>query len=126
LAVPVTRADDDSTPVSAVAATPAAIARTHVLNDYSFGGYLIGRGLRPFIDSRADLYGDAFLEAYARIVRPDRRELAKVLDQRQIGWTLFKTGSPVADAMDEMPGWRRLYADRWAVVHVRASGPASR
>ncbi len=96
-----------------------------MLNDYSFGGYLIGRGLRPFIDSRADLYGDAFLEAYARIVRPDRRELARVLDQRQIGWTLFKTGSPVVEAMDEMPGWRRLYADRWAVVHVRASGPGS-
>jgi hypothetical protein len=126
LALPVTRVEDSSTPISAVAATPAAIARTHMLNDYSFGGYLIAQRLRPFIDSRADLYGDAYLQAYARIVQPDRRELAKVLEQRQVGWTIFKTGSPVAEAMDGMPGWRRLYADRWAVVHVRATVPVSR
>jgi hypothetical protein len=126
LALPVTRVEDSSTPISAVAATPAAVARTHMLNDYSFGGYLIAQHLRPFIDSRADLYGDAYLQAYARIVRPDRRELAKVLEQRQVGWTIFKAGSPVAEAMDEMPGWRRLYADHWAVVHVRAAVPVSR
>jgi hypothetical protein len=126
LAFPVIRVEDSSTPISAVAATPAAIARTPMLNEYSFGGYLIAQHLRPFIDSRADLYGDAYLQAYARIVRPDRRELAKVLEQRQVGWTIFKAGSPVAEAMDEMPGWRRLYADRWAVVHVRAAAPVSR
>jgi hypothetical protein len=106
--------------MAAVAAVPPPIAASPVLNDYSFGGYLIARGVRPFIDSRADLYGDAFLGAYARITRPDRAELAAVLAQRRIGWTLFKAGSPMAEAMDAMPGWRRLYADRWAVVHVRA------
>ncbi len=126
LALPVTRVEDSSTPIAAVAATPAAIARTHMLNDYSFGGYLIAQHLRPFIDSRADLYGDAYLQAYARIVRPDRRELARVLEQRQVGWTIFKAGSPVAEAMDAMPGWRRLYTDRWAVVHVRAPVAVSR
>ncbi|WP_372786943.1 hypothetical protein [Phenylobacterium sp.] len=123
LAVPMTRADDANTPISAVAATPAAIRETHVLNDYSFGGYLIGQGLKPFIDSRADLYGDAYLQAYSRMMRPDRAALAKALDGRHVGWTLFKAGSPVVDAMDDMPGWRRLYADRWAVVHVRAVTP---
>jgi hypothetical protein len=119
LAWPVVLGDDVDRPVSAIAAVPAAIQQTHVLNDYSFGGYLIGHGLRPFIDSRADLYGDAYLEAYDRLIRPDRATLAATLDARQVGWTLFKAGSPVVEAMDEMPGWRRLYADRWAVVHVR-------
>ncbi|WP_293367851.1 hypothetical protein, partial [Phenylobacterium sp.] len=119
LAWPVVLGDGLDRPVSAVAAVPAATRRTHVLNDYSFGGYLIGQGVAPFIDSRADLYGDAYLEAYDRLVRPDRAALAATLDARQVGWTLFKAGSPVVEAMDEMPGWRRLYADRWAVVHVR-------
>ncbi|HEX3367117.1 hypothetical protein [Phenylobacterium sp.] len=119
LAWPVVLGDDVDRPASALAAVPAATRQTHVLNEYSFGGYLIGHGVAPFIDSRADLYGDAWLEAYDRLIRPDRAALAATLDARQIGWTLFKAGSPVADAMDEMPGWRRLYADRWAVVHVR-------
>jgi hypothetical protein len=119
VAWPVVLGDAAGRPVSAIAAVPAATLRTHVLNDYSFGGYLIGRGLQPFIDSRADLYGDAYLEAYDRLVRPDRAALAATLDARQVGWTLFRAGSPVVEAMDEMPGWRRLYADRWAVVHVR-------
>ncbi len=40
---------------------PSAIRATPVLNAYAVGGDLIFQGLRPFIDSRADLYGDAFL-----------------------------------------------------------------
>jgi hypothetical protein len=119
MAWPVVLGDGADRPASALAAVPAATRRTHVLNEYSFGGYLIGQGVAPFIDSRADLYGDAYLEAYDRLTRPDRAALAAALDVRQVGCTLFKAGSPVAEAMDEMPGWRRLYADRWAVVHVR-------
>jgi len=123
---PVTLRDAPSRPISAVAAVPASIAATPVLNDYSFGGYLIGRHIAPYVDSRADFYGDAFLKAYAGLIEPDRAALAEVLERRRIGWTLLIPGSPIAGAMDQMPGWRRLRADRWAVVHVRvAPAPAS-
>jgi hypothetical protein len=124
LALPMTPQDGPTAPISAVAAVPPAIARTPVLNDYSFGGYLIDRGIAPFIDSRADMYGDAFLQAYLRLQQPDRAALARVLDERHIGWTLLTAGSPAARAMDEMPGWRRLRADRWSVIHVRATPTA--
>lgn len=119
MAWPVVRGDGPRTPVSALAATPAEIRKTPVLNAYAFGGFLIGQHLRPYIDSRADMYGDAFLADYARLTRPDREALGRALDRRRIGWTLFEAGSPVVEAMDRMPGWRRLYSDRWAVVHVR-------
>jgi hypothetical protein len=120
MAWPVIPHDGPTAPVSAVAAVPPAVARTPVLNDYSFGGYLIGQGIAPFVDGRAELYGDAFLQAYARLLAPDRAALAKVLEDRRIGWTILIPGSPIARAMDEAPGWRRLRADRWSVIHVRA------
>ena len=119
LSWPVTRHDGLGSPISAVAAVPAQVAATPVLNDYSFGGYLIDRKIAPFIDSRAELYGDAFLEAYAKLLSGDRTALAQTLAARHVGWTLLVPGTPIARTMDETPGWRRLYADRFAVVHVR-------
>jgi len=123
LAWPLTLHDAPTRPISAVAAVPAQVAATPVFNDYSFGGYLIARHIAPYVDSRADFYGDAFLKAYANLIAPDRPALARLLDQRHIGWTLLIPGSPAARAMDEMPGWRRFRADRWAVIHVRLAAP---
>jgi hypothetical protein len=74
----------------------------------------------PFIDSRADMYGDAFLADYARLAGGDRAALARVLTKRAVGWTILTPGTPLARAMEAMPGWRRLYADRWAEIEVPA------
>jgi len=125
VAWPVTLRDGPTTPISAVAAVPPHVAATPVLNDYRFGGYLIGQHIAPFIDGRADFYGDAFLQAYARLLQPDRAALARTLEARHIGWTLLVPGSPIARAMDDTPGWRRLRADRWSVIHVRVAPPAT-
>jgi hypothetical protein len=120
---PIVLHDAPTRPISAVAAVPPAIAATPVLNDYSFGGYLIGQGVPVFVDGRADLYGDAFLQAYAKLLEPDRAALTRTLEDRHIGWTILVPGSPIARAMDETPGWRRLSADRWSVIHVRTTPP---
>jgi hypothetical protein len=121
LAWPLVLQDGPTRPISAVAAVPLAIAATPVLNDYSFGGYLIGQHVPVFVDGRADLYGDGFLRAYAKLLEPDRAALARRLNEGHVGWTILIPGSPIARAMDETPGWRRLRADRWAVVHVRTA-----
>lgn len=106
------------TPDAALAHVPRDVIATPVLNEYGFGGYLIFAGVKPFIDSRAELYGDAFLKNYARIVAPDPAALAATLAKYRIGWTIFTPGSPAAATMALMPGWRRLYADEFAVVDV--------
>jgi hypothetical protein len=113
---------DAVTPQAALAHVPRAVAATPVLNEYGFGGYLIFKGVRPFIDSRAELYGDDFLKDYARIMAPDPQALRDALGRYHIGWTLLIPGTPAAAAMDLMPGWKRLYADDVAVVHVAAPG----
>jgi hypothetical protein len=89
-----------------------------VLNDYSFGGYLIWNGVKPFIDSRADLYGDIFLENYASLAAPDKDALAATLAYYHVRWTIFAAGAPVVKVLDATPGWHRFYSDKLAVVHV--------
>jgi hypothetical protein len=119
---PVVRVDGVSSPVTALEHVPGELAGSPVLNDYGFGGYLIFQGIRPFIDGRADMYGDAFLTDYAEIMRPDRALLARTLDERGIRWTILRAASPALEVMDTLPGWHRLFADKVAVVHARAAG----
>jgi len=118
LAVPVVRGDDPVSPVSALAHVPRFVRETQVLNDYSFGGYLIWNGVKPFIDSRADLYGDIFLRNYADMVSPDQDALAATLAYHHVRWTIFAREAPVVKLLDATPGWHRFYSDKLAVVHV--------
>lgn len=119
LMIPVAPGDGPGAPVSALAHVPPAMRQLRVLNDYSFSGYLIWNGVKVFIDSRADFYGDDFLKNYAAITAPDRDRLKANLSRYDIGWTIFSTDAPVAKLMDRMPGWHRFYSDRVAVIHVR-------
>jgi hypothetical protein len=118
LAMPVARGDDPVSPASALAHMPRSVRETPLLNDYSFGGYLIWNGVKPFIDSRADLYGDTFLQKYADITAPDPDALAAALAFHHVRWTIFSARAPVVKLLDATPGWHRFYADKLAVVHV--------
>jgi hypothetical protein len=114
---------DAPVPAAALAAVAAAKVSGPVLNDYGFGGYLIFSGIPPFIDGRAELYGDEFFRRYVEAMLLQSNELPQLLDRYAIAWTLIAPERPAAILLDHLPGWRRLYADDVAVVHVR-SGPA--
>ena len=118
LMFPAERGDDAVTPVSALAHVPRFVRETPVMNDYAFGGFLIWNGVKPFIDSRADLYGDIFLENYAAITQPDKDALASSLAYYHVRWTIFSAHAPVVKLLDATPGWHRFYSDGLAVVHV--------
>lgn len=116
--VPLQLHDGPTLPIAAVDRTPAALRAQPVLNDYGMGGYLIFRGVRPFIDGRTDMYGDAFNMRYDAAVA-GRAALEATLAEHHVAWTLFRPGSAAVRLMDGEPGWRRLYADPYAVVHGR-------
>jgi hypothetical protein len=118
LAMPVARGDDPVSPATALAHVPRFVRETPVVNDYAFGGYLIWNGVRPFIDSRADLYGDIFLGNYAAVTEPDKDALASTLAFYHARWTIFRAEQPVVKLLDATPGWHRFYSDKLAVVHV--------
>jgi hypothetical protein len=118
-AQPTTRADGPTTPGAALDHLPTALRAQPVFNGYGFGGYLIFRGVRPYIDGRADLYGDAFMDRYLEIMSPDPAALDQTLSEQKIMWTLLPPDAPLVPVMDAKPGWRRIYADRYAVAHAR-------
>ncbi|MEI9996306.1 MAG: hypothetical protein WDM91_17040 [Rhizomicrobium sp.] len=121
LALPLTRGDAAVAPMTALAHVPAGLRTAPVLNDYGFGGYLIFAGVRPYIDSRAELYGEAAIERYAALIRPDPRALDEELVRHGIRWAILAPASPIVAELDARPGWHRLYADRYAVVQFRDS-----
>jgi len=111
---------ESSVPALAVRAVQEAGVKGPVLNNYNWGGYLIYSGIPVFVDGRADLYGDAFLKEYIEAVGLRTTDgLEKLLAKHQITWTLFEPGSTAVALLDHLPGWRRLYTDGTAVVHVR-------
>lgn len=111
------------TPAQAIEAARKAKVTGPVLNDYGFGGYLIFAGIPPYIDGRADMYGDAFMkETLEAISGKNTENLVKLLRERRIEWTLLSANTAAVELLDHLPGWRRLYADKVAVVHVRTAG----
>ena len=69
---PLEPAENGANPASAIAALPADLRTTPGLNGYGFGGPLILAGIKPYIDGRSDMYGDAFFADYQRILDGDR------------------------------------------------------
>jgi len=120
LSVPEPRRESPTTPITAVASVPAQLAARPVFNDYGFGGWLIFSGVRPFIDGRADLYGDDFVQTYLdteEVKSP--AQVDAVFNRYGVQWTILQPTSPLVAYLDHKSGWRRLYTDKWAVVQAR-------
>jgi hypothetical protein len=116
---------DQVLPDKALAAALRAGASGPVLNSYNFGGYLIYQGVPVFIDGRADMYGDALLKRYLGATSlEDGKALPALLKDYHIGWTMLEPRMAATVLLDQMPGWKRVYADEVAVVHVRVDSEA--
>lgn len=113
------RGPDRFTPDAALSAVAAKGIKGQVFNAFNFGDYLAFRGYPPFVDGRVDMYGDAFMQAYAAPA-----QLSNLLQRYHIAWTLLEPKDVRIVLMDREPGWSRLYSDSVAVVHWRsASAP---
>jgi len=126
LALPAPSLDSLSAPSRALAAVPPELRAKNVLNGYGDGGYLIFAQVRPFIDGRADMFGADFMSFYNRVASGEPDAIDDTLKRYEIAWTIFPPNQGAVGIMDREPGWKRLYSDSHAVVHVRdgALGPA--
>jgi hypothetical protein len=103
-----------------LAAVPPELRNEPVFNEYTFGGPLILAGIRPYIDGRAEMYGDKFVLDYVKISDGDMNRFNRAVDRYGIRWTILsKSNSKLIQKLDSSPNWRRLYSDKIGVIHVR-------
>jgi hypothetical protein len=96
---------------------------TPMLNHYNWGGYFIWKlypDYRVFIDGRADLYGDSFMNEFAAsyYLADNWRKLLREWGIRTI---VLPPDAPLVTALRSQPNWRRAYADSQAVVLIETS-----
>ncbi|MBZ5598044.1 MAG: hypothetical protein LAN83_06955 [Acidobacteriia bacterium] len=108
-------------PAAAVAFLEARRPPGPILNHYNWGGYFIWKlypEYRVYIDGRADLYGDAFMEKFAAtyyLTGGWRQEL----ERWQIRTVVLPPAAPLVTALRAQPGWKQVYGDAQAVILVR-------
>lgn len=107
------------TPVAAVDVLEKRNAQ-RIFSTAPFGGYLVSRNIKSFIDGRAELYGEKFvMDYFAATEARNVGDLLRMLDDYRIDATLLNDASPAAYALDHVNGWKRIYTDDIAVIHVR-------
>jgi hypothetical protein len=95
---------------SALKAVPPALRSHRVYNDVQFGPWLIGQGVQPMVDDRAELYGnEALTFAYSW------------LDEKGVDWIFAQSVAPVNATLNSDPKWVSLYRGNVVSVHARKS-----
>ena len=100
---------------------------SRVFNDYDFGGYLIWRGVPTFIDGRTELFGEKLMVDHndaSGLAQPDN--LFRLLKDYKIDATFMRTESAATKLLDRLDGWKKVYSDDLATIHVRKDGVTGR
>jgi hypothetical protein len=112
------QAEAELFPERAAAYLQAHPSSAPIFNHYDWGGYLIWKlypQARVFIDGRADLYGEDFLNEFAKTyeLKDDWR---RTLERWGIKTVIIPTNSALAQGLRVSPGWTILYQDSEAIV----------
>lgn len=122
--VPLQPPENEANPWHLIAQVPPQLRSEPVLNGYSMGGPLILSGIRPYIDGRGDMYGDALVIDYARIAEGDPRAFRVAVRRWNIRWAILPKESKLIPLLDSSPDWRLLRRDNVGAIYVR-TGPSA-
>ena len=118
--MPIALPENERNPWRLIAAVPKGLRSQPVLNGYSMGGPLILSGIRPYVDGRADMYGDELVIGYKRITDGDAAALAASVQRWNIRWAILPTRyDKLVALLERSPEWRRIYQDEAGVIYVR-------
>ncbi|HXW90423.1 MAG TPA: hypothetical protein VEK33_07735 [Terriglobales bacterium] len=109
-------------PAAAVHFLEVAQAPAPLLNHYNWGGYFIWR-LYPryqvYIDGRADVYGDLFLEEFASTYYLRGSSWRAGLERWGVKTVVLPADAPLVTALSSLPQWKVVFSDRQATVLTR-------
>jgi hypothetical protein len=122
---PVIPPESMANPRGLIAAVPAELRSQPVFNGYSLGGPLILAGIRPYIDGRGEIYGDAFVADYVNIVNGDMRAFNRAVQRYDIRWTMISNNDKrLIEGIESSGTWKRIYSDDIGVIDARTvTGP---
>jgi hypothetical protein len=124
---PLTPPESQANPRGLIGAIPADLRTQPVFNSYIFGGPLILAGIRPYIDGRAEIYGDEFVADYVNMTDGDMRAFNRAVQRYDIRWAMIsKSHEKLIRAVESSGAWRRVYSDDVGVIDVRTAVSASR
>jgi hypothetical protein len=92
-----------------------------IFNEYAWGGYLIWKlspDYRVYIDGRADVYGDRFLEEFLK-THDGINNWRAPLDRYQIRTVMIEPGAPLANLLREDASWNKVFEDQQAIIFVK-------
>jgi hypothetical protein len=117
------RAADESQnfPLAAVEFMRANSLPQPVFNEYGWGGYMIWKlhpAYRVYIDGRADVYGDAFIEEFLK-THDGVAAWRAPLEREGVRTVFVSPNAPLASLLREDAGWRKAFEDGQAVIFVR-------
>jgi hypothetical protein len=105
-------------PVRLVQFVKANPLPAHTLNYYNWGGYMIWNlypEYRVFVDGRADVYGDEFLQQYAHAYYlTDNWD--KLLTRYGVQAVVMPPDAPLVTGLQTLKHWRVVYADDQATL----------
>lgn len=92
-----------------------------IFNEYAWGGYLIWKlypDYRVYIDGRADVYGDRFLEEFLK-THDGIRNWRAPLDRYGIRTVMIEPAAPLTSLLREDTAWNKVFEDQQAVIFVK-------
>jgi hypothetical protein len=82
---------------------------------------LLWQGYKVFIDGRADVYLDDFMDEYV-LAYQLRGDWRRPLDRYDVDYVLIERDASFALLLEASEEWTRAYQDDMAVIFVRAEG----
>jgi len=110
-------------PVEAARILAPELAGKRVYSSDQWGGYLIYKlwpANQVFLDGRIDLYGPALGHDYREIAAGAKSSIS-LLDRYAIDFVFSSSASPLAERLQQVPGWQLIHSNPVSTVFRRSA-----